>query len=596
MGAGSNGCREYARTAVAVSFALPLLPFPDPMFRDKYLDYAELTAQLAEWQRARPDFVKVSSIGKSAEGRDIPLLAIGRDPGSMKPAVWVDGNMHATELCGSSVALAIAEDVIGLHAGKLDLHGNGKLPAHTVEALMSVTFYVVPRISPDGAEAVLKSGRYVRSSPVDQRRHKGHAYWEAHDFDGDGEIGFMRLLDDDGELVELPGHPNVMVPRTPDDPPPYYRLYPEGRIANWDGRRVPDPYFLSDNQYDFNRNFPYSWAPEHEQEGAGDFPGSAPETRAIMEFAIAHPNIFAWLNLHTFGGVLIRPLGDKPDHKMDQEDLAVFRQVEAWMKQFAGYPTVSGFHEFLYTPETPLKGDMSDFAYHQRGAIAYVVELWDIFNQIGVEPKKPFVDVYSKLDRKDFEALAKWDREVNKGRIFKPWRKVEHPQLGEVDVGGLDLRVGISNPPYEKLAEVCAQQSAAFLRVAALLPRVHVEVVKKDVLAPNLTRVELRVVKRGYLGTYGVSSAKKLPFSEPLRATFECEGGTQVGSPTEKVDELGQLDGGGRGLYNGVSIFFPWTRGNVHEKFLTLVVEGHGKVKVRIGSVRVGFQAIEVAV
>ena len=575
------------------------------MFRKKYVDYGELMQQLEAWAREHPQLVRVTSIGKSAEGREIPLLAIGREPDEARPAVWVDGNMHATELCGSSVALAIAEDVIGLHQGEpgprpWPLEGGsatqGAIPPHVRDILKEVTFYILPRISPDGAEAVLKSGRYVRSSPVDQRRHKGHAYWEAHDFDGDGTIGFMRQQDDDGELVELEGYPNVMVPRMPDDPPPYYRLYPEGRIVNFDGRRIPDPYFLSDNQYDFNRNFPYSWAPEHEQEGAGDFPGSAPETRAILEFTIAHPNIFAWLNLHTFGGVLIRPLGDKPDHKMDQEDLAVFRQVEAWMKEFSGYPTVSGFHEFLYTPETPLKGDMTDYAYHQRGCIGYVVELWDLFRQIGVEPKKPFVDVYSRLDRKDFVALAKWDRAENKGRVFREWRKVRHPQLGEVEVGGLDLRVGISNPPYEKLDEVCAQQSAAFLRVAALLPRVAVEVVKQDVLGPNLTRIELRVVNRGYLGTYGLSSAKKLPFVEPLRATFECSGGLQVGSPLEKVVELGHLDGWGRGLYNGVSIFFPWTRGNVHERFLTVVVEGRGKLKVRIGSVRVGEQAIAIDV
>ena len=564
-------------------------------FRTRYLDYAELTEQLRAWAGAHPDFVRVSTIGKSAEGRDIPLLTIGRDPDEERPAIWVDGNMHATELCGSSVALAIAEDVIAIHRGVTPAQAGAQLPSHMTEALRDALFYVVPRMSPDGAEAVLKHGRYVRSSPVDKRRHKGHAYWEAHDFDGNGEIGFMRQVSADGELVELAEHPGVMVPRLPEDPPPYYKLYPEGRIANFDGRRIPDPYFLSDNQYDFNRNFPYSWAPEHEQEGAGDFPGSAPETRAILDFTIAHPNIFVWLNLHTFGGVLIRPLGDGPDSKMDQEDLAVYRQVEAWAKEFTGYPTVSGYHEFLYAPDKPLKGDLTDYAYHQRGTLAYVIELWDLFTQIGMERKTPFVDVYTRFGRKDLIALAQWDKDVNKGRVFGKWTQVKHPQLGEVEVGGLDLRVGISNPPYEKIGEVCEKHSAAFLRVASLTPRIAIETVKQESLGGGMTRLEIRIANRGYLGTYGLSSAKKLPFSEPLRATVETDG-PKLTAPMEKLIEIGHLEGWGRGLYNGVNIFFPWTRGNVHERFITLVVEGKGKLKVRVGSVRMGFRTLEVTI
>ena len=566
------------------------------MFRSKYLDYAELTQQLGEWARKHPDFVRLGSLGKTPEGRDIPLLTIGRDPDEARPAVWVDGNMHASELCGSSVALAIAEDVIAIQQGKPGprLHGSdSELPPHMQDALRETIFYIVPRISPDGAEAVMKTGRYVRSSPVDARQHKGHSYWEAHDFDADGRMGYMRQQSGDGELVDLPGYPGVMVPRLPEDPPPYYKLYPEGRIVNFDGRRIPDPYFLSDNQYDFNRQFPYQWAPEHEQEGAGEFPGSAPETRAVLDFTTAHPNIMTWLNLHTFGGVLIRPLGDKPDHKMDQEDLAVFRQVEAWAKQFTGYPTVSGFHEFLYAPETPLKGDLTDYAYHQRGCLAYVIELWDLFTQIGLEQKKPFVDVYSRLDRKDFESLAKFDRDKNQSRIFRAWRKVRHPQLGEVEVGGLDLLVGISNPPFEMLAAVCGQHSAAFLRVAALVPRVQVEVVAQEKLAANLTRIEVRVANRGYLGTYGLSSAKKLKHAEPLRLSAEGQG-IKVTVPAGAAAQIGHLDGWGRGLYNGINIFAPWTRGNVHEQFVTLVAEGKGRLKVRVGSCRVGFRTLDV--
>ena len=569
------------------------------MFRQKYLDFKELTDQLAAWSKQYPGIAHVSSIGKSAEGRDIPLLVIGRNPDEARPAVWIDGNMHASEVCGSSVALAMAEDVLALHNGAGEVGGKA-FPPHMAETLREMLFYVVPRISPDGAEEVLKRGRYVRSSLVNDRSNKDHAHWESFDVDGDGTAGYMRVIDPDGELVELrddngkPFEPSIMAPRQPEDSGPYYKLYPEGRIANFDGHRIPDPHFLSDNLYDFNRNFPYAWAPETDQAGAGHYPGSAPETRAILDFATAHPNIFAWLNLHTFGGVLIRPLGDKADSKMDPIDLSIYEQVETWMTEHTGYATVSGFHEFLYEPEKPLHGDLTDYAYHQRGALAYVVELWDLFHQLGIERKKPFVEHYFKFGRKEILALAKFDREQNQGRIFKPWKKVKHSQLGDVEVNGFDPRVGIWNPPYERLPDTCATQSSVFLRVAALVPRVTVEVVAQE-QAGDYTRIELRIANRGYLGTYGLSSAKKLPLSEPLRLTASGDG-LRLVAPPEAVVEIGHLDGWGAGLYGGPSIFMPWTRGNAHERFVTLLAEGKGTLAIKVGSSRVGYKTVDLSV
>jgi hypothetical protein len=77
---------------------------------------------------------------------------------------------------------------------------------------------------------------------------------------------------------------------------------------------------------------------------------------------------------------------------------------------------VSGAEEFLYEPDTPLHGDLSDYAYHQRGAIAYVVELWDLFKQVGIERKKRFVDTYTHLTRSDMIKLGR----VGSGQERRP--------------------------------------------------------------------------------------------------------------------------------------------------------------------------------
>ena len=519
----------------------------DRGFRDKYLTYEELTEQVRGWAEAFPDLVRAEAIGKSAEGRSLWLLTVGPEPDRVRPAVWIDGNMHASELCGSSVALAIAEDMLRLHLGIESDRPSGlsSLAGPITQRLGDVLFYVLPRMSPDGAESVLTTGRWVRSNLRDERPNRNVPRWRLADVNGDGLALKMRVRDPNGELVESTEVPNLMLMRRVEDEGPFYKVYPEGFIDNFDGFNVPSPYYLSDSPTDLNRNFPWSWAPEYDQEGAGSFPTSEPESRAVVEFTSRHPNIFAWLNLHTFGGVLIRPLGNKPDNKMDPSDLALFRQVGAWTEELTGYPAVSGFEEFTYQPDKPLHGDLADYGYHQRGCIAYVIELWDLFVQAGIKRSfKRFVDRYTQLTRDELIQIGIWDRDHNQSRIVQPWQSAQHPQLGEVELGGVDPRFGLWNPPLEKIASVCAQQSAAFLRVAALAPALSVENVERIALPGQLTRVNLVVQNHGYLPTHILSSAKKLDFCEPLYV--ECEArGCELDDPSDARRDIGHLDGWG---------------------------------------------------
>lgn len=562
-------------------------------FRDNYLDHARLTTQLTAWAEAFPELCRLESIGKTPEGRDLWLLVVGRDPRRLRPAVWVDGNMHAGELSGSSVALAIAEDVLRLLSQPTPPHD---LAPAVARRLQDVLFYILPRMSPDGAEAMLTTGRYVRSVPRDERPDRGAPRWRGGDVDGDGLSLVMRVVDPTGEFVEPPSFPGLLVARDVEDEGPFYKVYPEGTIDHWDGHTIPTPVFVGDNPIDLNRNFPWSWAPTHEQIGAGPYPLSEPESRAVVEFTARHPEIFAWLNLHTFGGVFIRPLGHAADTKMDQEDLEIFKQVGQWAEQITGYPTVSGFEEFLYEPDKPIHGDLTDYAYNQRGCLAYVVELWDLFHRLGMPRPKKFVEYYQKLGRTELVKLAWWDRDENDSRIVRPWKKFKHPQLGDVEIGGCDPRYGLWNPPPHLLPQLCTNQAHHLLRVAALAPALTIGRVDRVPLGDGLTRVDVVVENLGYLGSYGLPSAKKLDWNEPVFADAAAEGGVQLVDPNLAHVVLGHLDGWGRGLDGASNLFHLRSRGNTSSARASWVVRGKGRLVVRAGSCRAGFidHAIDV--
>ncbi|MCK8514786.1 M14 family metallopeptidase [Methylonatrum kenyense] len=559
---------------------------PPGRFTETYLDYQALTAQLQQWADTYPDVVRLESLTRTPEGRDVWLLVVGPDPDRQRPGVWIDGNMHGAELAGSSVALAIAEAAIDLHhpPGPLD----AALPAHLLDWLTDVLFYVCPRISPDGAEHVIRTGSCTRSAPRRAAHAQRDPYWEPADIDGTGWCRMLRIEDPAGDFVAAADRPGLMLPRTIDDPPPYYRLYPEGLIENWDGETLPQSSGLA-GVTDFNRNFPWSWQPEPEQVGAGDFPGSEPETRAVIDYAVRHPNLYAWLNLHTFGGVFIRPRIDVPDTRMDQADLALYRQLEAWGEETIGYPTVSGFEQFTYEPEKPLHGDLVEFAYHQRGCLAEVCELWDLFRTLDRPLAKRFVENYSALGRDDMLRLASWDADHNGGRLFRDWRTAEHPQLGPVEVGGVNPLIGVWNPPLERLAGICERMSEYWLRVAAMLPRLELAEISIEMVTPQLNRITVRLRNRGYLATDGLSTTRESPWNEPIRASLQCDGcHLPPGEHAQRT--LPSLDGWGRG--QGVWSHMPWlqrSRGSGHEAVLRWLVRGTGSVQLQCGNPRLGW-------
>ncbi len=82
---------------------------------DKFYRYDELTRLLKAYAKEYPNLIRLESIGKSYEGRDVWLITAtnfksGRD--AEKHALWVDGNLHASEVTGCTAALYLIQSLV----------------------------------------------------------------------------------------------------------------------------------------------------------------------------------------------------------------------------------------------------------------------------------------------------------------------------------------------------------------------------------------------------------------------------------------------------------------------------------------------------
>ena len=78
-----------------------------------------------------------------------------QQPAAEKPAFWVDGNIHATEVAASAATLYFLHTLVAQYGKDADV----------TRALDTRAFYLCPRINPDGAEwALADRPKWVRSS------------------------------------------------------------------------------------------------------------------------------------------------------------------------------------------------------------------------------------------------------------------------------------------------------------------------------------------------------------------------------------------------------------------------------------------------
>ncbi len=507
---------------------------------DRLLRYDDLLAALTALAAHRPDLMTVDTIGRSHEGRDILLATVtnaATGPHDEKPAVWVDANIHATEITGSTAALHLLHRLV---TG----HGDDERVTRAVDTR---TFYVLPRVNPDGVELALAgSPTFLRSSTRKWPRTDDADGLVVQDIDGDGRVLTMRILDPNGAWKTSDADPRLMVARRPDDPldGTYYRLLDEGIVRNYDGVLVP--YAAERRSLDLNRNFPSGWRTEGEQRGAGPFPGSEPEVRTLMDALVARPNVCAYFAYHTYSGVNLRPYDDRPDEKMNGTDLRRYQQLGAWGTEITGYKAVSVWHDFRYPNEEVITGAADTWAYDHLGIYGWTTEFWSPLRAAGITDFH-FIEWFEQHPIDDDLALLRWSDTSLGGRGYVTWYPFEHPQLGPVELGGWDFFNVWSNAPSEYMeAEISPHADWAVLHALAT-PCLELHSISAEPLGGDLFRVRAVVHNRGWLPTNVSEQALSRKAVQPLAATITLPDGAALAGGDPRV-ELGQLGGWSRAV------------------------------------------------
>jgi murein tripeptide amidase MpaA len=495
---------------------------------DRFYSFNVLTAALEQTVAQSPDIATLESAGRSHEGRDIWVVTLtnaATGPAAEKPGFWVAGNVHATELSASTACLYLIDRLV---------QGYGTNPEIT-RLLDTRTLYVCPRISPDGAEWAMEvPPRPVRSStrryPFPHDTDEGLIH---EDIDGDGRLLMMRIPDPNGAWKPHPVEKRLMIRRDPvETGGTYYRILPEGRVENYDGVQIPiarTPHGL-----DLNRNYPAGWRGEHQQAGAGPFPTSEPEIRAVVDFVCRHPNITGGIDFHTYSGVLLRPLSDKPDDEMPPEDLWIYQTIGAKGTELTGYPAISIHHEFRYHPHEIITGTF-DWLYTDLGAFMWAVEIWSPQREAGITGYK-YIDWFRDHPVEDDLKLLAWSDTALQGKGYVDWYPVDHPELGPVELGGWDAFHAFRNPPPQFLEREVARFPDWVIWHALISPRLELLDVKVQPLGGDHWRIEMVVHNTGWLPSYVSKAALKAKITRGVRGEIGLPDGCALTAGSPSID------------------------------------------------------------
>ena len=273
---------------------------------EKYSDPAAVNRRIEQFRQANSSMVRVQKMAVTPGGREMLMIEIG-SRGANVPAVLVGANMSGLNPVATEAALELASRIV-----------------KDAELNSGLTWYIVPVGNPDAYARYFNkplwsdpgNARPFNDDTDDQTDEDGY-----NDLDGNGIITQMRVKAHDGTWIAVDGEPRLM--RKADaskGEKGIYKLYTEGIDDDSDGQYNEDV----PGGTNVNINFPHLF--KNFGRRSGLYPGSEPESAALLKFAFAHPEIAMVLSFGHTNYLLSPPQGGKKG-SVDTENIRVPREM-----------------------------------------------------------------------------------------------------------------------------------------------------------------------------------------------------------------------------------------------------------------------------
>ncbi len=512
---------------------------------NKYHSPSEIHQQLIDIQKNHAGVSKLHLLGHSFSGQPVHLIEIGPETASDKksnPAVFVAANFEGTNPLASEAAIFLIQDLL-----------------NNPEQFKNLSWYILPVGNPEGAahffnepkEVNARNFRPFNDDLDDQTDEDG-----LEDLNGDGYITQMRVKDPSGTmLVDSTDARRLRAAETSKGEKGIFKIYTEGLDNDGDGLYNEDGNGGTNNGVSFPHLFKYHgkesglWAgQEDEVFGVMKFMIDHPDIALVMHYgstnfcmlppkggrkgetsltALKIPRNYASMlnadpnktysmdEVKTMVKAVVPP-GMEVDDAMIAGMLGLGAAVNPLPKDLKIYTSYSGeYKKYLkekgyptdrLDPQAAKDGSFELWAYYHLGLPSFSQDFWGIPEMKPATPDstakpeasgKPGMAGNKPSKKPDAKkAFLSYNDSLLNGKGFVNWTAYNHPQLGEVEIGG-EVPFASLVPQPEEIEKAISAQVPWIYELSKGIPELSVEAKKIKDIGDGIYQIEVWITNQG---------------------------------------------------------------------------------------------------